>query len=71
MPFINSGSINANGIDLGLQYVYPTSFGTFTSLTNVSYLNKFDLKTTPTSDTQAPGRCCGRQRCLHRRLTVI
>ncbi len=52
VPFINSGSINANGIDLGLQYVYPTSFGTFTSLTNVSYLNKFNLKTTPTSDTQ-------------------
>ena len=52
VPFINSGSINANGVDLGLQYVWPTSFGTFTSLTNVSYLNKFDLKTTPNSDTQ-------------------
>ena len=52
VPFINSGSLRADGIDLGLQYVYPTSFGTFTSLTNISYLNSYQFKETPTSDTQ-------------------
>ena len=33
-PFINSGFVYANGVDIGLQYVRPTKFGTFTSLTN-------------------------------------
>ncbi|MEO7725117.1 MAG: TonB-dependent receptor plug domain-containing protein, partial [Chthoniobacterales bacterium] len=46
VPFVNSGSIQANGIDLGLQYVYPTSFGTFTSLTQVSYLNSYKIQIT-------------------------
>ncbi len=46
-PFINSGSLKANGIDLGLQYVYPTSFGTFTSLTNVTWLNSFQFASAP------------------------
>ncbi len=40
-PFINSGNTTANGIDFGLQYAYPTSFGTFTSYTNVSWLNSY------------------------------
>ena len=26
-----------------LQYVYPTSFGTFTSLTNATWLNSFQI----------------------------
>lgn len=40
-PFINAGSIKANGIDFGLQYVYPTNFGTFTSITNATWLNSY------------------------------
>jgi iron complex outermembrane recepter protein len=51
VPFINSGSTRANGIDLGLQYVYPTPFGTFTSLTQVSYLNSYKFKVTPDAKT--------------------
>ena len=43
VPFINSGSLKANGIDFGVQYVYPTSFGTFTSLTNATWLNSFQF----------------------------
>ena len=46
-PFINSGSLKANGVDFGLQYVYPTAFGTFTSLTNATWLNSFQLATAP------------------------
>jgi outer membrane receptor protein involved in Fe transport len=41
VPFVNSGSIKANGVDFGLQYVYPTSYGTFTALSQASYLNSF------------------------------
>jgi iron complex outermembrane receptor protein len=41
VPFVNSGSIIANGIDFGLQYVYPSSFGTFTALSQASYLNSY------------------------------
>ena len=44
VPFINSGSLRTNGIDLSLQYVYPTSFGTFTSLTQLSWVNSFKLQ---------------------------
>ncbi|MEO7168546.1 MAG: TonB-dependent receptor [Chthoniobacterales bacterium] len=46
-PFINSGKLKANGIDFGLQYVYPTSFGTFTSLTNATWLNSFQFASAP------------------------
>jgi hypothetical protein len=48
-PFVNSGSFKANGIDFGLQYTYPTSFGTFTSYTNVSWLNSFQFASAPGS----------------------
>jgi iron complex outermembrane receptor protein len=51
-PFINSGSLKANGIDFGLQYVYPTSFGTFTSLTNVTWLNSFQIANAPGASEQ-------------------
>jgi len=47
VPFINSGSYKANGIDFGLQYVYETSFGTFTSLTNATWLNSFQFAAAP------------------------
>jgi iron complex outermembrane recepter protein len=46
-PFINSGSLKANGIDMGAQYVYPTRFGTFTSLTNATWLNSFKISNAP------------------------
>ena len=51
VPFINSGSVQANGIDFGLQYIYPTSFGTFTSLTNVTWVNKFEVQLEPGGKT--------------------
>ncbi len=43
VPFINSGSLKANGIDFGLQYIYPTNWGTFTSITNATWLNSFQF----------------------------
>jgi iron complex outermembrane recepter protein len=46
LPFSNSGSLKANGIDFGVQYVYPTNWGTFTSLTNVTWLNSFQFANT-------------------------
>ncbi len=46
-PFINSGSLKSRGIDFGLQYVYQTSFGTFTSLTNATYLDSFQFAGAP------------------------
>ncbi len=46
-PFINAGSLKSRGIDFGLQYVYPTSFGTFTSLTNATYLDSFQFAGAP------------------------
>jgi len=46
-PFINAGSLKARGIDFGLQYVYPTRFGTFTSITNATYLDSFQFAGAP------------------------
>ncbi len=41
----NEASQKANGIDLGIQYQYQTeSWGTFTSLTQVTYLNSFEVQ---------------------------
>ncbi|HEX4667333.1 MAG TPA: TonB-dependent receptor plug domain-containing protein [Chthoniobacterales bacterium] len=51
VPFINSGATTASGVDLGLQYVYPTNFGTFTSLTQVSYLDSYEFQGTPDART--------------------
>jgi outer membrane receptor protein involved in Fe transport len=47
VPFINSGATTASGVDFGLQYVYPSRFGTFTWLTQVSYLDSFEFQPTP------------------------
>ena len=60
VPFINSGSIRANGVDFGLQYVYPTSFGTFTSLTQATFLNSYKFKL-GVDQNGAVGRCCHRR----------
>jgi iron complex outermembrane receptor protein len=41
--FINGGAQRARGVDLGVQYQLQTSFGTFTSLTQATYLDSFRL----------------------------
>jgi outer membrane receptor protein involved in Fe transport len=44
----NEASQKANGVDFGIQYQYQTaSFGTFTSLTQVTYLNSFEVQRVP------------------------
>ena len=41
----NEASQKANGVDFGLQYQLPTpSFGTFTWLTQLTYLNSFEVQ---------------------------
>jgi outer membrane receptor protein involved in Fe transport len=40
----NEAAQKANGVDFGLQYQLPTSFGTFTSTTQVTYLNSFEVQ---------------------------
>ncbi len=42
VPYRNEGSQKANGVDMGIQYIRETSFGTFTSLTQATYLNSFE-----------------------------
>ncbi len=44
VPYLNEARQTANGIDFGLQYVKNTSFGTFTSLTQATYLNSFEVQ---------------------------
>ena len=45
--FQNAGQERARGIDFGIQYRYQSPFGTFTSLTQVTYLDSFRLALTP------------------------
>jgi len=40
----NEASQKANGVDFGIQYVKETSLGTFTWLTQVTYLNSFEVQ---------------------------
>src|SRR5436190_6301930 len=40
----NEASQKANGIDFGMQYQYPSSFGSFTSITQLTYLNSFEVQ---------------------------
>jgi outer membrane receptor protein involved in Fe transport len=47
----NGGTQTARGVDLGLQYAVPTSFGIFTSLTQATYLDSFLLAQTVNSPT--------------------
>jgi len=49
--FLNSGQQRARGIDFGVQYQYQTPFGTFTSLTQATYLDSFVFQAT--SDSRA------------------
>ncbi len=39
--YANAGRENARGVDLGLQYQLQTPYGTFTSLTQATYLDSF------------------------------
>jgi iron complex outermembrane receptor protein len=45
--FQNGGSQKARGIDLGLQYQLETRWGTFTSLTQATFLDSFQFAPTP------------------------
>lgn len=47
--FQNAGQERARGIDFGLQYQLQTQFGTFTSLTQATYLDSFRLALEPGS----------------------
>ena len=47
--YINGGSQKARGVDFGIQYQIQTSFGTFTSLTQATYLDSFQFAPTPDS----------------------
>jgi iron complex outermembrane receptor protein len=48
-PYENGGAQKARGIDIGLQYQLATSFGTFTSLTQATYLDSFKRAATQSS----------------------
>jgi len=47
--FQNAGRQNARGIDIGLQYQLETAYGTFTSLTQATYLDSFIFQATTLS----------------------
>lgn len=47
LAFQDGGSQKARGIDFGLQYQIETRFGTFTSLTQASFLDSFQFAETP------------------------
>ena len=44
VSYRNEAAQTANGIDFGIQYVLDTQVGTFTSLTQVTYLNSFEVQ---------------------------
>lgn len=58
VPYRNESSQKANGVDFGLQYQYPTeSFGTFTSVTQATYLNSFErVRVTGAATEQLAGQ---------------
>jgi iron complex outermembrane receptor protein len=47
--FQNAGRQNARGVDMGIQYTMQTPYGTFTSLTQATYLDSFILQVTTQS----------------------
>ncbi|MDQ2658870.1 MAG: TonB-dependent receptor, partial [Verrucomicrobiota bacterium] len=40
----NEAAQKANGVDFGIQYVKDTPYGTFTTLTQATYLNSFEVQ---------------------------
>ena len=59
--FQNGGSQKARGIDFGVQYVLETRWGTFTSLTQATFLDSFQFAQIP----DLPRTGIGRLRCLY------
>lgn len=58
LAFENGGSQKARGIDFGLQYQIETRYGTFTSLTQATYLDSFqsaDLPGIPERELRSTG----------------
>ena len=47
LAFANGGSQKARGVDFALQYEMQTRFGTFTSLTQATYLDSFQFAALP------------------------
>lgn len=47
LAYQNSGSQKARGVDFGLQYQVATRFGTFTSITQVTFLDSFKFAQLP------------------------
>jgi iron complex outermembrane receptor protein len=45
--FVNTGTQKARGADLGVAYQIQTSFGTFTSTTQTTFLDSFQFSPTP------------------------
>jgi outer membrane receptor protein involved in Fe transport len=45
--YLNGGSQKTRGIDFGIQYQVQTGFGTFASLTQVTYVDSFEFADTP------------------------
>jgi iron complex outermembrane receptor protein len=57
--FQNASRENARGVDLGIQYQLPTRYGTFTSLTQVTYLNSFIFQFPGEKAREVAGRTNG------------
>jgi iron complex outermembrane recepter protein len=57
--FQNAGRENARGVDLGIQYQLPTRYGTFTSLTQVTYLDSFIFQFPGEKAREVAGRVNG------------
>lgn len=57
LAYENSGSQKARGADFGLQYQIQTRFGTFTSLTQATYLDSFQFAFLPSlAEVELRGR---------------
>jgi len=67
----NEASQKANGVDFGLQYVKETSFGTFTSITQVTYLNSFEVHASPADQSNTSRRNDRSWALLPRRLIQL
>jgi iron complex outermembrane recepter protein len=57
--FQNASRENARGVDLGVQYQLPTRYGTFTSLTQVTYLDSFIFQFPGAKAREVAGRTNG------------
>ena len=61
VPFTNSGTQKVRGADFGLSYEVPTSYGTFRSTTQVTYLDSYLFSPLPGgTEHQLIGHAVGR-----------